>query len=192
MAIISITEAADFIWGSVTSANFKLQVIVNGVNGFIDDYIGYDITSWNKTEVIKFCDISKEEWAFWVKTANAKTLNKINWQTYTWTKWFSNPSDYRIVQGRKFLVDDLYRYTQTLNDIYFEIEYSAWYDVWEYEDLKYIALLMVEKQYNKDWWKDVERYTLWPRTVVFGNLSEDDKMTATRILNKYRIINIKG
>lgn len=195
MSIVSYQEAVDFINdGSTTSANFKLQKIVDGVNEFIEDYIGYDITSWNKTDVIKFCDITKEELAFFVKTPNVKRLNKINWINYTWTKWFDNNSDYRIVQDRKLIVDDLWiNYLNNLDDIYFEVQYYAGYSSIPW-DLKYVALQIIELKFTKVDWRDVGSYKLWPRTVKFAGaeMLKDEMMEIKSVLNKYKTLKITG
>lgn len=188
MSIITYQEASDYT--GVSSSNYKLQVIVDGINEFIEDYIWYSVTSWNKTETIKLCDITKEEWAFFVKTPNAKTLNKVNWQTYTWVKWFDNTSDYRIIQDRKFIVDDLYLYTNDVGNIYFEIEYNAGFAEVP-KDLKSTALILFEIRYNKKDGKDIESYQLWPRSISFGMMSkEEDVMWVMKVLNKYKTISI--
>ena len=190
MVIISYSEVADFIGGWVTSTNYKLQVIVDSVNWYIYNYIGYDISSWNKTDVVKICDITNE-WAIFLNSKNVKEVVKINGVDYSGIKWYTSESTYRIVNWRKVVIDDLSNYLADMKWLYFEIEYSAWLATIP-ADLKYAWLLMASIDFWKDWWKDIKSYKLWPRSVTFETeWTAEQVMTIKNILNKYKIINIK-
>ena len=191
MEIITVAEAANYIGGSVTSSNTKLTYIVNGINKTAEDYIWCDITSWQKTEVIKICNMNKHDWWIYLECPNVKSLSEINGDTYTGTKWYNDWSDYRIVQDSKIMIDDLYDYLTNLETVYFEMKYYAWYATIPV-DLKLAWLQLSESEYHTEDWKTVKKYDLWPRSVTYW--WSEDKYVLLKfetILKKYKPIIIR-
>lgn len=147
---------------TTTRLNFFLTKTTAIINSLL-----WTLESSDKIEQIKLCDI-KDCW-FYLSQRNVTAIKKINWITYTWVKW----TDYQIVLGRKIIIYDIANYLANLNFLYFDIEYTSWYTTIP-EDIKYLQCIMVDWEFNSEWWAKLKSYSLWPRSVTFMTKNEED------------------
>jgi len=162
----------------------RLVSLIDYTKGILDDNI-WDLTSQDWTETITRCDI-QEYYYLLLKHINITALKSINWVTYSWVL----NTDYRILdpQWRKLWINDLWNYVPT--DTHFNIIYTAWFTTIP-EKIKTAQLMLIESEFNKDGWKTIWSYTLWPRMVKYVTPEWEQLLkTVDGIINSYRKFNI--
>lgn len=176
--------------------DFFLETTTEEINQIIGDLL-----YWLKSELIELKSVIWWRDIF-LRGIDVDSIQEINWNAYTWSLW----EDYFVLrpQNRKVRIMDLRNYldNNVYNNWLFEIKYNSWYNPTTYDvhwdidsewnipkDLIFAQCLMVAYSINKDEWKDIVKYVMWPRTVQYSSASEMlDK--AKSILSKYSQINL--
>jgi len=161
----------------------RLASLIDYTKGILDDNI-WDLTSQDWTETITRCDIQDYNYIL-LNHIEITALKSINWVTYAWVL----NTDYKILkpQNRKLWIEDLWNYVP--EDTHFNIIYTAWITI--PDKLKTAQLLLIEVEFNKDGWKTIWSYTLWPRIVKYVTPEWEQLLkTVDGIINNYRKFNI--
>lgn len=168
MDVINTSEAKTYLDITTNDYDTKIGNIVDSVNSYITNEI-WNITQGSKTDQKSIYQIGYY-WDLRLDISNVQSVDSINWQSYTWTKW----TDYQIVWDRKVIIKDINDYLTDLEFRYFDITYTAWYSSLP-NDLKLAAKIIVATEFNKNAGKEVISYTMWPQEVSLTKGSFEDK-----------------
>lgn len=179
MSIVTLAEVKQYlrIPTSDTTNDVLLQSLIDSVESYIKQEI-WILASTTVKEKINVCDVSID-WSIYLKN-NVISISKINGQAYSWIDW----KDF-IIDSNKIIVKNIGNYLLWLEFMYFDIEYVWWYSTIP-EDIKLALKMLVGIEFSKDWWKNIESYTLWPRTVKFNLSANKESLSAMSMLNKYK------
>jgi len=182
MGYIDISDYLWFAWlTSLDSAtSTRVSLLIDTTQDMLEDLV-WDLTYWQKSEDIRVCDISK---MWWVQFSNIEiaSIDEINGTSFTGVA----NVEFQIQPPHNSYVEFRYisTYLSWLLFPYFNVKYTSWF-VTIPEEIKYLQYLMVVWELNKEWWKEVKSYSLWPRSVTFSDTTSWD--TALQIINKYYI-----
>ena len=192
MSYITIAEYMQYAWVTTLDTNTSNQVaiLLPATKAVIDWVIG-DVSYWQKTEKIKYCDVVRGQGGYgWYDTIEClniwiKSLDEINGRSYTGildtAYQITPPMDSRIV------IRDLATYVNALIFDYFTIKYTSGFQTIP-DDIKYLQYLLVVWEQAKQSGQEVSRYTMWPRTLVFKDQVSMDMAKMT--LGNYFVIRI--
>lgn len=162
--IITLSELKNYLWITDNSQDTILQILVDSVNQIIINIL-WDITLWEKTENIDICDLQRtcSGLSVLLSNINVQTIDKINWQTYSWNKdidyFIRNPNN------RKVVFKNLDGFGNN-NDCSVDITYTSWY-VNIPNDIKLAWYIMAWWLFAQKNWQNVKSYKVWDVTVVF-------------------------
>lgn len=183
MVYIDISDYLQYAWLTTldSATSTKVSLLIDITKEMLDDIV-WDLTYWQKSEDIRVCDIT-QTWCIGFSNLNIASIDEINWQSFTGvlnTDYQIQPPHNTFVQFR-----NIWTYLSWLMFSYFNVKYTSWYSTIP-GDIKYLQYLMVEWELNKEWWKEVKSYSLWPRSVTFAD--ETSENTAKKIIGNYSFV----
>lgn len=186
MSYVNLASTKVWLWIPISDTTYdsKLESLILYTKGILDDNI-WDLTSQDWTQTITRCDIQNYYYLL-LDHIGITALKSIDWVSYAGVL----NTDYRILwpQDRKLWIEDLWKYVPVKT--HFDIVYTAWFSTIP-DKLKVAQHILIELEYNKDGWKTVGSYTLWPRMVKFATPEGEQMLnTVDGIINSYRKFNI--
>lgn len=194
MSYSTLAQFKSYLWidTSDTSQDTLLSSILNSANSKLNHICGVDdFSQGSHTQTIeKRWIFETARWLeFYLKNKPVSSINKLNWENYSWTKW----TDYLILYDRRVIFKQL-----TLNDRWMlEVEYTAWYQTIP-DDLKIMEMMLWSWMYQEHNYEWVQSYRLWDETITFwskswnwSTMSPDDQyFSFTALLDKYKNFNL--
>ena len=194
MSYSTLAQFKAYLWIDVsdTSQDTILTEFLNSANEKLNNLCGVDsFAKWTRTQTIeKRWIYDTPRWLeFYLKNKPVASIDKMNWENYSWEKW----TDYLIIYDRRAIFKKL-----QLNDWWMvEVEYTAWYETIP-DDLKLMEMMLasgMRQEHNYEW---VSSYRLWDESITFGSkkwsywmLTPDDQyFSFSTLLNKYKNFNL--
>lgn len=181
MGYITIQDYLSFAWLTSldTATSTRVSILIDVSQETLNRLI-WDFTYSQKSEDIKICDIY--DWKVQFSNFNIISIDEINWLSFTGVL----NTDYQIQPPKNSQVQfkNISHYIAWLAYPYFNIKYTSWYtDI--PDEIKYLQYLLVSWEINKESWKEVKSYSLWPRSVTFTD--DTSASTANQIIANYSL-----
>ena len=190
----TLAQFKAYIWidSSDTSQDELLTTFLNTANLKINNLCWVDSFSrWTYTQTIeKRWIYDTVRWLeFYLKNKPIVSIDKLNWENYSWVLW----TDYLILYDRRAIFKTL-----TLNERWMlEVNYTAWYSTIPY-DLQLMEMMLaswMRQEHSNEW---VQSYKLWDEQITFWTKSwsnwvmtpEQQYFSFTTLLNKYKNFNL--
>lgn len=200
MTYSTLAQFKAYLWidSSDTSQDTVLTQVLNSANSKLNHICWVDdFTQWNRTQLIeKRWIYDTARWLeFYLKNKPVSAITKMNWETYSWTKWI----DYLIIYDRRAIFKQL-----PLNDWWMlEVEYTAWY-ITIPDDLKLLEMMLwcweLSDSLKAQYWVWISSYKLWDEQITFWSRSwswtsssmtpDDIYFSFTALLDKYKNFNL--
>ncbi len=190
----TLAQFKEYIWIDSTDTTYDtlLTNMLDSAWAKLNNLCWVDsFLKWTQTETIekRWIYYTPRWLEFYLKNKPVVSINKMNWENYSWVKW----TDYLVMYDRRCIFKKL-----TLNDRWMiELEYTAWYETIPY-DIQLLEMMLaswIRQEHNNEW---VQRYKLWDEEItfwskswVYGNMTSDDiYFSFTTLLNKYKNFNL--
>lgn len=197
----NLTLFKQYLWISWNDQDSLLTSFLNAAENQINQLCWVDsFDLWTYTQNIDArAIVQTSRWfEIYLKNKPVKSIDKINWDSETGTKW----TDYFVIYDRRVIFKNI-----SVNDFWFaEIEYTAWYDRarvvdWQQDpvddlpdDLKLMEMMLASWMYQKHGNEWVQSYKLGDEQITFwsvnGASSDDIFFSFKTLLNKYRNFNL--
>ena len=186
MAWVTRDEVKIFLWIDLsnTDQDAKIDLLIANVQNILEDIL-WDLEKWTKVDKINICCVYADGTVY-LQIPEVESIDKINWNTYTWVDW----TDF-IIDNNKVIIKNINDFLNDLEFRYFDIEYTAWYHPIPWA-LKEAMFILIAQEMNKTEWQSIKSYKLWPRTVQFSDSQEaaDAVNSVNSIIWKYKTFNI--
>ena len=190
----TLAQFKEYIWIDSTDTTYDtlLNNMLNSAEEKLNNLCWVDsFAKWTRTQTIekRWIYYTPRWLEFYLKNKPVISIDKMNWENYSWEKG----TDYLVMYDRRCIFKSL-----TLNDRWMlELEYTAWYETIPY-DIQLLELMLaswIRQAHNNEW---VQSYKLWDETITFwsktwqyGNMTPDDiYFSFTTLLNKYKNFNL--
>lgn len=184
-----------------TSKDTLLTMYLNSANSklnFICWVDSFDLNDYEQNVDVRACVPTPRGVEVYLKNKPVKSIEKINWEDYSWVHW----TDYLIVFDRRVIFKRL-----PISEFWFvSFKYSAWYDrarVVEWQDtpvddlpddLKLMEMMLASWMYISQELKGAKSYKLWDEQITFWDvnwMTSDDIFFSFKILLwKYKNFNL--
>ena len=163
MSYITKEEVKLFLTLSWTSEDTLIDSLIVDSEAIINSLFDVDsFEEWTRTDMLKF---NYKDQVYYLKNMPVSSIDKINGIAFTGSIW----DEYLIVNNRQVIIRaTLTPYFIDLKFEYFEIEYTAWYQVipnW----LKAMMKFLVGWLYNQRKTIWISQYSLWDENITFRN-----------------------
>lgn len=197
MSYSTLAQFKSYLWMDVsdTSQDALLTNILNSANSKLNHLCWVDsFAKWEQTQIIeKRWIFDTARWLeFYLKNKPVASIDKLNWEVYSWTKW----TDYLILYDRRAVFKKL-----PLNDWWMlEVEYTAWYETIP-DDLILLEMMLwcaeLPDSMKSEYWVWLSSYKLWDEQITFWSKSTNWTMTSddvyfsfSTLLDKYKSFNL--
>lgn len=190
----TLAQFKEYLWidSSDTSQDSTLTIVLNSANAKLNNICWVDsFAKWTFTQTIESRWIYESpRWIeFFLKNKPVVSIDKLNWESYSWIKW----TDYLVIYDRRIITKKI-----DLNDWWMlDIEYTAWYQTIP-DDLKLLEMMiacwLLPDSLKSQCMIGISEYKLWDETIKFWSktssnwaYSEDDVyFSFTTLLNRYK------
>ena len=190
----TLAQFKAYLWidSSDTSQDTTLTSVLNSANAKLNNLCWVDsFARWTFTQTIEARWIYESpRWIeFFLKNKPVVSIDKLNWESYSWIKW----TDYLVIYDRRIITKKI-----SLNDWnMLDIEYTAWYQTIP-DDLKLLEMMiacwLLPDSLKSQCMIGISEYKLWDETIKFWSktssnwaYSEDDVyFSFTTLLNRYK------
>ena len=190
----TLAQFKEYLWidSSDTSQDSTLTIVLNSANAKLNNICWVDsFAKWTFTQTIEARWIYESpRWIeFFLKNKPVVSIDKLDWESYSWIKW----TDYLVIYDRRIITKKI-----DLNDWnMLDIEYTAWYQTIP-DDLKLLEMMiacwLLPDSLKSQCMIGISEYKLWDETIKFWSktssnwaYSEDDVyFSFTTLLNRYK------